>query len=150
LDTESLKIHKEAKELIARTKNVMKNLGNMYIKTESDHYHQEEKPFDPGSLPKSEGNKMKTNYNISSSTNMNTLNEKLLEKIKMIKNYEKEIKEKTITIDKLQSKLDKQYEEIKKLQEKLNVNNFYKIDRQRTKFQSRNYDFDEKIKRERR
>ena len=53
--------------------------------------------------------------------NINTINQRLLEKIKIIKNLEKELKEKTSVIQKLNSKLDKQNLEIIKLNEKLNI-----------------------------
>ncbi len=49
------------------------------------------------------------------------MNIKLLEKIKICKNQEKELKEKNDFIGKLQIKIDKQKDEIKKLTEKLNV-----------------------------
>jgi hypothetical protein len=107
----------------------MRNLGNMYISTESES-HQEEKPFDPVCLPITEVNKSKTNlFSVlpSQTTNMNNLNERLLEKIKIIKNYEKEIKDKNILMEKLQIKVDKQQAEIKKLKEKLIVNFIFKI-----------------------
>jgi len=59
--------------------------------------------------------------NSSSCININSINQRLLEKIKIIKNLEKELKEKNNTIQKLNSKLDKQKEEIIKLNEKLNT-----------------------------
>lgn len=59
---------------------------------------------------------------INSFHNINTLNIRLLEKVKTIKNQEKEIKEKNLIIEKLQIKVDKQKEEIKRLSDKLNVN----------------------------
>jgi hypothetical protein len=49
------------------------------------------------------------------------LNGRLLEKIKIIKNYEKEMKEKNTLVDKLNLRINKQNEEIKKLNDKLNV-----------------------------
>jgi hypothetical protein len=52
---------------------------------------------------------------------MNILNQRLLEKIKVIKNLEKESKEKSLVIDKLNAKIDKQHDDIKKLTDKLNV-----------------------------
>jgi hypothetical protein len=94
--------------------------------TDSQFDYLEEKPFDIMKIMKIE-NPSNTAQNISyspnstSNTNLNTLNKKLLEKIKTIKFLEKEVKEKNSTIDKLNSKLDKQNEEIKKLNEKLTV-----------------------------
>jgi len=44
-----------------------------------------------------------------------------LEKIKIIKNIEKELKDKNLTIEKLNIKIDRQHDEINKLNEKLNV-----------------------------
>jgi hypothetical protein len=55
------------------------------------------------------------------SNTFNTLNGRLLEKIKIIKNYEKEMKEKNTLVDKLNLRINKQNEEIKKLNDKLNV-----------------------------
>lgn len=53
------------------------------------------------------------------------MNNKLLEKIKLIKNLEKDLKEKNTNIEKMQIKIDKQRDEIKKITEKLNVKNKY-------------------------
>lgn len=75
----------------------------------------EEKPIEPPKLIRIE----KDDNNPNTKLNFNSLNQRLLEKIKVIKNYEKELKDKNTIIDRLSLKLDKQKEEITKLNEKL-------------------------------
>jgi len=77
-----------------------------------------EKLLSKENLPSNNGSLIN---NSSSCININSINQRLLEKIKIIKNLEKELKEKNNTIQKLNSKLDKQKEEIIKLNEKLNT-----------------------------
>ncbi len=145
LEHENIKIQNEAKELIEKTRRMMETIDAHKFNSDlntinkppftsisnpsatarskfSDYF--EEKPFDYTKIAKieKEDNKSKIkSFNLDCNTNLNLLNQRLLEKIKIIKNLEKEIKDKNNFIEKLNSKIDKQHDEIKKLNDKLNV-----------------------------
>ena len=109
---ESMKIQIEAKELIEKTKKMMEGIDTQ---RKSCYSFTEEKQNDICKIIKNEGS------NIIKIDNINSLNKRLLEKIKIIKNLEKEVKDKNATIDRLNSKIIKQKEDITRLNDKINV-----------------------------
>ena len=139
---ENFILQHEAKDLIDKTRRMMENLDvhkfndyelkrnltsvdKSFNKNIPSDDYIEEKPSDYKKIIKVDNSPTNQNNFSFNNTNSNVLNQKLLDKIKHIKILEKEIKEKNLTIDKLNSKLDKQTEEIKKLNDKLNVNRYF-------------------------
>jgi hypothetical protein len=154
-EMENNKIQKEAKELIMKTRKMMETIdahryssigGGDEILTNFESYRggdlkelsqpqynsagkaehtdfQEEKPYDPSMIKKSE---KKSEINSRTNNNNSILNQRLLEKIKIIKTLEKDLKDKNSLIDRLNLKIDKQGMEINKLNERLNVFTFLK------------------------
>lgn len=129
VEKENDKAQFEAKKLIEMTRRVMESMEvnknnkensicNTSINLNSNEYF-EEKPIDPNKILKIEKDELK---NIVQNNSIQ--NSRVLEKIKIIKNLEKEIKEKNLLIERLNLKIDKQHEDYKKLLEKFNVNYF--------------------------
>jgi hypothetical protein len=97
--------------------------------------YAEEKPIDSSKIIKTEKDEFVkcgfknglTNSNLSSNNlmnvnvNVNSLNQRLLEKIRIIKQMEKQLKDKEILVERLNTKIDKQKEEITNLNEKLKL-----------------------------
>lgn len=83
----------------------------------------------PSELPqfsmKTESRKSRIIFNLAHANNNvinnQLLNQKLLEKIKQIKNLERELKDKNSLVDKQNNKIEKQQEEIRRLSDKLAV-----------------------------
>jgi hypothetical protein len=155
LETQNLKIQKEAKELILKTKKIIENLGSegklnlTEIKNTMPVLNKElDKEINNSSFEsfrlvrkskspkttkaKSHINRSYTdikssNQNIEdefffktyNNINTNSIQQRLLEKVKECKVYEREVKEKNSLIEKLHIKLDRKNEEITKLNEVL-------------------------------
>lgn len=115
---ENYKMQKEAKDLIEKTKKVMKNLDQI-----KSIPHNEDKNLNIDILKQRELKVFPGRFffKLEKKNLQMNINDRLLEKIKIIKNYEKELKEKNNLIDKLQLKIDKLSEEIKKSNVKSNV-----------------------------
>lgn len=117
IEKESMKYRNEAERLIQNTKKMMESfeinkseiLSTKRV-TESSYFNTiyDDKPLETKSV-------------ISEKVTSSKVNDRLLEKVKIIKSLEKELKEKNALIDRLNNKLYKQNDDINKLKEKLNV-----------------------------
>lgn len=145
-EEENVKIQKEAKELIHKTRKMMENLDMDKLKMNKaksnnlnesilcnstrslkDRSHSRKKKF-ANSFEKFEREchtqivdnevHMKNHINL----NLKNMNNRLMEKTKIIKNLERELREKNANISKLQEKLEQKNEEILRLNEALIVN----------------------------
>lgn len=128
-EDENNKIKKEAKDLIAKTRKMMENLDLDKIKL-SDKSNKSPRLNSPSNLSQSLRNSTSPLIQKSSQSmdeeitlknhlnlNLNTLNQRLIEKTKLIKSMDKEVKEKNSIIEKLHQKIEKKNEEISKLNE---------------------------------
>jgi hypothetical protein len=136
-DEDSERIRLEARELINKSEKIMQTKFKSPIVSErapsfAQEIFCEEKPADL-SVKREE-----FNQNNTQNKNTSLLNQKLLEKIKIIKTLEKDVKDKNAMINGLNNKIDKQADEIKKLNEKLNV--FYNFIKGRKKLKSKKRD----------
>ena len=108
---ETIDAHKFSSELNTinkvNTKTALPAFTNEFATARSKFSdYSEEKPFDHTKISKIEkdDNKSKNKilfYSLDYNTNLNLLNQRLLEKIKIIKNLEKEIRDKNNLIEKL-------------------------------------------------
>jgi septal ring factor EnvC (AmiA/AmiB activator) len=116
IEKESIRYRNEAERLIENTKKMMESFETNTISnkrvTESSYIITDDKPC--------EASKICDKSSISMTSQAN-VNQRLLEKVKVIKSLEKELKEKNTLIDKLNNKIYKQKDDINKLTEKLNV-----------------------------
>jgi uncharacterized coiled-coil protein SlyX len=120
IEKESIRYRNDAERLIENTKKMMESFETNTLSTkrvtESSYFHTiDDKPGEMSRVSD------KTNISIASNSSHSNVNQRLLEKVKIIKSLEKDLKEKNSLIDRLNNKIFKQKDDINKLTEKLTV-----------------------------